>query len=83
METQRIIKTMTLQECALKLRALGVKTSETRIGDAIEQGVYPFGVCIKIKNKQNRVFEIYEKLFADWVNERAQVFVEEGQNDRA
>lgn len=65
----QIIETMTIQELYRKMKALGLKTSVAHISDAIEQGVYPFASCIKTPS--SRIFEIYTKLFEEWVKERA------------
>lgn len=68
LDTTQVIPTVTLQEAASFLRARGLRTSATRVGDGIEQGVYPFGVCIK--REGNRTFEIYERLLEEWAAER-------------
>ena len=65
----RVIETMTIQELYREMKALGMKTSVAHISDAIEQGVYPFATCIKTPS--SRIFEIYSKLFEEWVRERA------------
>lgn len=62
-----IIETMTIQELYQRMRELGMKTSVSHISNAIEQGVYPFAVCIK--GPKNRIFEIYTKKFEQWVEE--------------
>ena len=61
------IKTMTVDEVYRALQSMGVKTTPLKIRAAISQGVYPFGICI---NMENREFEIYETLFEKWVSER-------------
>lgn len=63
------IGTMSLNQLVVRLRALGMRTSEERVGAAIEQGLYPFAICIH--NGGNRMFEIYTKLFEQWALERA------------
>jgi hypothetical protein len=61
------IETMTLIELTMLLRAHGVKVSQATLADGIEQGVYPFAVCIK---RKTRVFEIYTALVYKWIAER-------------
>lgn len=66
MEQQKI-ETLTVNEVVDELRALGVKTSPNKIRAGILQGVYPFGICIKMNNLE---FEIYRVPFDKWVAER-------------
>lgn len=68
------IETMTLQELCDRMQALGVRTSKERLSDGIEQGVYPFAVCIhrKENRSRNRIFEIYTKKFEEWVRDKAE-----------
>lgn len=62
-----ILPTITVKEAAERLKNLGVKTSPTKIMVGIQQGVYPFGVCIEMDKYQ---YEIYERKFDEWVSER-------------
>ena len=62
------IETMTVAECVQALQKMGVKTSPLKLRAGISQGVYPFGVCIDMKERE---FEIYSSLFYKWVEERA------------
>jgi len=62
------IRTMTINQTLKRLRELGIKTTSSKLGDCIEQGRYPFGICIK--GKQKRWFEIYEADFEKWVQDR-------------
>ena len=43
----QIIETMTLNEVTARMRELGVKTSETRIAEAIQRGLYPWAIAIQ------------------------------------
>ena len=65
------IETMTLCELAERMRGLGVPTSNDKLGAAIEAGLYPFAICVRLKPDGPRSFEIYRKLFDQWVAERA------------
>ena len=65
------IETMTLCELAVRMRQLGVPTSNERLAAGIEAGVYPFAICIRTPEGKHRIFEIYTKLFDKWVAERA------------
>lgn len=71
----QIIQTMTLNQTVARLRQLGVSTTEARVARAIQDGMYPWGICIP--GKKNNCFEIYTKLFDQWVAERA-IEVQEG-----
>ena len=65
------IETMTLCELAVRMRQLGVPTSNERLAAGIEAGLYPFAICIRTPEGKHRIFEIYTKLFYRWVAERA------------
>ena len=64
------IETMTVAECVQALQKLGVKTSPLKVRAAISQGVYPFGICIDMKERE---FEIYTAQFIKWIEERMTV----------
>ena len=40
---QQLIETMTLNETVRRLRLLGVSTTETKVANAIQAGLYPWG----------------------------------------
>ena len=61
------IRTLTTTELYTLLREFGISTSPTKIGDAIEQGHYPFAHCV---NQKQRNFEIYEKPLRKWILDR-------------
>lgn len=65
--------TMTLVELAAEFRAHGISTSLVTLGDGIEQGVYPFAICIKGKQ---RTFQISRYRAAEWLR----WFTGEGDN---
>lgn len=69
----KVVKTLTLNELATRMRALGIKTSNEKLAAAIEAGLYPFAICVRIDRcgGDHRTFEIYEKLFQKWVDERS------------
>ena len=62
------IRTLNLNEAVERLRESGMSIGAMVLGDGIEQGVFPFGVCIK-RDKRN--FLIFEKLLDAWIAERA------------
>ena len=64
----KVIEMMTVQEACEELRALGMSISLDKLRDGIEQGVYPFGTCIHMKERK---FDIFRVLFNKWVDERA------------
>ena len=65
------IETMTLCELAVRMRQLGVPTSNERLAAGIEAGLYPFAICIRTSDEKPATSEIYTKLFYQWVAERA------------
>ena len=64
------IETMTPAEAVEQLRAMGVRMSPETMRDGLEQGVYPFGECIRSRHGGN-VYRIYKRLFDEWTAERA------------
>lgn len=67
-----VIETMTMDELDRRMREeYGMKTSKERLADAIEQGLYPFAICIKRPENNKRLFEIYTKKFEEWANDLA------------
>lgn len=66
---QQIIETMTLNETVRRLRLLGVSTTEIKVANAIQAGLYPWGICIP--GRKHMCYEIYVKLFDKWVAERS------------
>ena len=66
------IETMTLNELAESMRQLGLTVNNNALASAIEAGLYPFAICYRSKESNaHRHFEIYRKLFNQWVAERA------------
>lgn len=63
-----MIKTMSLQECMEHLRAHGLSISQDTLANGIEQGTFPFGLCV-IGGKR-RVFQIFKKKLDAWIAER-------------
>lgn len=68
--TMKHIPTMTPEQAAARLREMGMRTSPARIRQGIRDGVYPFGVTIRVSDRRIE-YEIYTKQFDDWVKERA------------
>lgn len=63
-----IVKTLTINETIDRLRENGLCIGQAVLSDGIEQGVFPFGVCIK---RDKRSFLIFEKQLDEWIAERA------------
>ena len=57
-----------IRDATIKFRESGIPTSETKLGAGIEQGLYPFAICIK--TEKGRRFEIYTKLLDKYLKER-------------
>ena len=64
----KTIVTMDLNECAAYLRDRGLRISNETLADGLEQGVYPFGVCLG--GGKRRVFQIFKRLLDEWIAER-------------
>lgn len=54
-----MIETMTLHQASKYLRDKGLSLCSDTLADGLEQGVYPFGVCIR--TDRSRVFQIFKK----------------------
>lgn len=61
---------MTVNECAETMRAHGIRCSNMDVGDAIEQGVYPFGRVKRVGSLGRRTFEIWRVDFEAWLRSR-------------
>ena len=70
-EITGVINTITPQEAAEKLRALGMKTSPDFIRMGLEQKVFPFGDAIANGNGGYRYY-IYSRLFHEWISSRVE-----------
>jgi len=55
------------QTCEI-LKAHGMKAYPEKIGAGLQQGVYPFGVAIKMKEW---TYDIYKPLLEKWIKERS------------
>ena len=63
-----MVKTMTLDGTAAYLRERGVSIGNKTVADGIEQGVLPFGVCIR--SEKSRVFLIFRRQVDEWLERR-------------
>ena len=63
-----MIKTLTLKDAAAKLRENGMRISDRSLAACLEQGAYPFGICIRMDGE--RVFQIFGVLLDAWIAER-------------
>lgn len=64
-----MIATLTPTDATEILREHGMKMSPDTLRHGIEQGVYPFGVCIQCDRQP--VYQIFAKLFYEWIAERS------------
>lgn len=67
MEQPKMIETLTVQEACEELRLLGMSVSPEKLREGIQQGVYPFGTCVKLKTN---TYDIFRVLFNKWIEER-------------
>lgn len=65
-----IIKTITPQEAAEKLRGLGMKISPDVIRAGLEQRVFSFGDAVENGNGSYR-YLVYDRLLDEWIRLRA------------
>ncbi len=73
------MNTMTVHECCEALRANNVSVTETLLLDGLEQGKFPFGVCLR---GRQRVPMIFRGKFYEWLEDmiKAEVIrIEEGR----
>jgi hypothetical protein len=56
--------TITTEEAAVMMREAGIPIETTTLRDGIEQGIFPFGVCIA---RSRKVFIVFKKKFAEWL----------------
>lgn len=63
------VPTMTLNEATQLFRSCGVAMSETVLADGLEQGRFPFGVCIQ--GKKGRTVKIFTKQITEYLKERS------------
>ena len=66
MEIPKIRVIGTKEACRI-LGEHGMSTTPNKIGLGLQQGVYPFGVAIKMTEWS---YEIYENLLMKWIKER-------------
>lgn len=62
--------TLTPEEVSTQLRAIGVKTTPTKIREGIRQGKYPFSIVIDLATP---TYEIYTKDFFKWLRDKFDV----------
>lgn len=62
------LKTLGINETLDRLREHGMSIGQDVLSDGIEQGVFPFGICVREKKRN---FFIFEKLLDEWIAERA------------
>ena len=68
------VPTLNIHEAVLRFREYGISMSEVALSAGLEQGSFPFGTCITMKQekgKDRRKFEIYEKLLNEYLDARA------------
>lgn len=60
---------MTVADAVKVMRDAGIKSSPDRVMAGIEQGVYPWGDCIKLRSPE---YTVYQKMFEQWIKERGE-----------
>lgn len=62
-----MIETLTLAQAVDYLHDKGLSICKETLGNGLEQGAYPFGICIR--NDGRRVFQIFKKKLDAWIAE--------------
>ena len=63
------VETVTTAEAAEVMRTAGISISAETVRNGIEQGVFPFGVCIQ--GEKRKVYQVYKVLLLGWLKDRA------------
>ena len=63
-----MIETFTVRDAAAYLREHGMRISAEPLSAGLEQGVYPFGICIRLE--RSPVYQIFKRLLDEWIAER-------------
>lgn len=64
------VETLTIQQTAQIFRDVGIATTEEKIRNGIEQGLFPFGVIVR-SDKGNVMSEIYTRQVYEYLKARA------------
>lgn len=64
-----IVRTMSVADAVKAMREAGMKTGVDRVMAGIEQGVYPWGDCVKMRSPE---YTVYCKMFEQWLKERGE-----------
>ena len=64
-----MIETLTLNQTAAYLRQHGLSISNPALANGIQQGQYPFGICI-VSAEGCRSFQIFKTLLDKWIASR-------------
>lgn len=62
-----MVKLISSKEAVDRLERAGMHTNVNRLQAGIRNGLYPFGIAIKLKEY---VYEIYDKKLEEWISER-------------
>ena len=65
------VPTLNIAQATQRFRDAGIHTSTEVLGNGIQQGLYPFAICV-ITDAGSRRFEIYEKLLMKYLAERSE-----------
>ena len=65
-----IVRTIPVAEAVKEMRAAGIHVTEDKVRVGIEQGVYPWGDCIRMRSPE---YTVYYKLFSQWLRERGEM----------
>lgn len=67
-ENKKMMKVISVKQAVNKLAEHGFRITPVHLGAGLQQGVYPFGVAIKL---HEWVYEIYDTLLDKWIEERS------------
>ena len=68
--TVNAIRELDAAEAFIRIRSAGSTMGEIAFKNGLEQGVFPFGICIR-GSGEKRKFIIYEALLEKWIAERS------------
>ena len=70
-KTEPKVPTLTISQAVRMFRDAGMSMGQLVLASGIQQGLYPFEICV-ITDAGSRRFEIYEKLLMKYLAERSE-----------
>lgn len=67
-----MIKVLTAQEAAERLRAAGLRISPETVREGIQQGTFPFGDCVMGDGRPKWCY-VYENKLERWIQDKEEL----------